>query len=117
MPENSVPMAEFITPSPMGMPPKPARNWPDPDRFIKMAKQLVMENYNASRDADKNPELTVDAFHIVTYTKTLTNWKAVIESLAANRLVWIITYNGFQNEAYLEVLKKLAKVKISMRSE
>ena len=108
--ENAVP---FVTPVPSVMTPRPARG-PDPDRFQKLAKRLVMENYNASRDPAKNPELTVDAFHIVTFTRTMTHWKTVVESLAANRLTWIVTYNGTKNEAYIEILKKLARVKVQL---
>jgi hypothetical protein len=116
MSEDVVPAVPFITPVPSGMSPRPARG-PDPDRFQKLAKRLVMENYNASRDKEKNPELTVDAFHIVTFTRTMTHWKAVIESLAANRLTWIVTYNGIKNEAYIEILKKLARVKVSLSDQ
>lgn len=117
MPEDPVPPVPFITPSPMDLRPKLDRRSPDPDRFLKAAKQLARDNYNKTRDAGKFPELGSDAFHVVWYSTTLGHWKAVIESLRAARLSWTIIYNAELDEAYIDVWKKLTKVKINMSED
>jgi hypothetical protein len=114
MPEDVVPPVPFLTPSPMGMSARPARQGADPDRFLRTAQRLAMENYNRSRDRDKFPELPIDAFFIVWYNKTLDHWRATVESLKASRLSWSITYNGTEDECYIIVWKKLTKVTIAM---
>jgi hypothetical protein len=110
----------FITPSPMGMPAQPAKpekDIPDPDRFLMMAKQVAVANYNKSRDAGRSPELTMDSVYIVWFTKTLGNWKAIIASPTIKGLIWEIVYNAHRKECYVEVYKKLNSVKVSMEQE
>jgi hypothetical protein len=114
MPEDAAPPAQFITPSPMGMASRPARQVPDPDRFQTMARRLAMENYNRTRDRDKFPDLPIEAFYIVWYNKTMNHWRATVESAKATRLSWSITYNGAEDECYIVVWKKLTKITVAM---
>ena len=116
MPKD-VPPVPFITPSPMGMAPRPARQSSDPDRFLMTAKRLAMENYNSTRDASKYPELAMESFYVVWYAKTLNHWRAVVESQQASRLSWSISYNGGKDEAYIDVWKKLTKVKVVLSGD
>ena len=111
------PATPFVTPSPMGMVSRPSRTSPDPDRFLMTAKRLAMRNYNDTRDASKYPELTMDSFYVVWYTKVLNHWRAVVESQQASRLSWSISYNGAKDECYIDVWKKLTKIKFSMKEE
>jgi hypothetical protein len=117
MTEDTAPPAQFITPSPMGMASRPARQGADPDRYLRTAQRLAMENYNRTRNRDKFPDLPIEAFHIVWFSKTLDNWKATVESLKASRLSWSITYNGAEDECYIIVWQKLTKVTIAMGEE
>ena len=84
---------------------------PDPDRFLMTAKQLVVDNYNKHRDS-RSRELTISQIYIVWFTKTLGNWKAIVESPVARGLLWEVTFNCYKNEAYITIYKKLNNVKI-----
>jgi hypothetical protein len=110
----------FITPSPMGMPAKPdkpARTFQDPDRFLSTAKQMAVDNYNRSRDAERSPELQLDQVFIVWYTKVLGNWRALVGSPVIKGLMWDVTYNGHRSECYVVVFKKLNEVRVSLPKE
>jgi hypothetical protein len=84
----------------------------DPDKFLMAAKRTVVENYNEHRNSKTLPELTIDMVHVVWFSKTLGNWKAVVASSVARGLLWEIAFNGGSNEVYLDVYKKLNNVKI-----
>lgn len=113
-----VPSPPFITPapSPMGMPEKP-KPVQDPDRFLRQAKQVAVDNYNKSRDPERTPELTMEQVYIVTFTKVLGHWKALVASPNARGLMWEVTYNGYRKEAYVEIYKKLNSIKVPVGEE
>jgi hypothetical protein len=111
MTENVTATTAIPGPPPASLPPRPA---PDPDRFLLMAKRVVVDNYNTHRDESRSPELTMDAVYIVWFAKTMGNWKAVVSSPTARGLLWEVTYNGHRQDAYIEIYKKLNNVKVSL---
>jgi len=86
----------------------------DPDKFQKMSRQAVVDNYNSHRDAGRSPELTIDAVHVVWFSKTLGSSKAVIASSVVRGLLWEVTFNGHKHELYIDIYKKLNNVKVSL---
>jgi hypothetical protein len=91
------------------------RVFPDPDRYLQQAKQLVMENYNGHHEDENEPPLRIGDLHIVSFVKTLSTWRAQVGSGVVRGLVWIVTFNGQKNEAYIEVYRKLTNTKVSLR--
>ena len=86
------------------------RTGPDPDRFIKLARELAAANYNEGKPGRN--KLKPENVHIVWYSKVLSNWKAVVSSPLIRGIMWEITYNGYKHEAYVDVYKKTANVKV-----
>jgi hypothetical protein len=89
--------------------------YPDPDRFLTMAKRLVADNYNAHQDEEETPPLTIDDLYIVWFSKVLNNWRAQVQSSLVRGLLWMVTYNGPKNEAYIEVYRKINNTKVQTR--
>jgi pyruvate/2-oxoglutarate dehydrogenase complex dihydrolipoamide acyltransferase (E2) component len=92
------------------------RTAPDPDRFLTMAKELVVTNYNDSRPLRTSAELTVQGVYIVWFSKTLGNWKAIVASPVIRGLLWEVSYNGNRREAYIDVYKKLNNTRIKVEA-
>lgn len=103
----------------------------DPDKFLKKAKGLVVEQYNKMlpsaefiaeeedisyiqasyrRDALK---ITQKDLFVVWWSKTLQNWKAVVATnLPDDALYFEITYNGDKKEAYVDIYDKIKNVAV-----
>lgn len=82
------------------------------DRFLIQAKQIVVDNYNSHRDVSRSQELNIEQVYIVSFTKVLGSWKAVVASPVIRGLLWDVTYNGYKSEAYIDIYKKLNNVRI-----
>ena len=111
-------MTDTVVPASQPEPPKPApprrkspRGSESPDEFIQMARKMVVDNYNQHRATDQ-PELPYDGVHIVWFTKTLGNWKAIVASSIIRGLLWEVTSNVYKHEVYIDVYKKLNNVKV-----
>lgn len=90
--------------------------FPDhPDRYLRLAKQLVMDNYNNHFDDINTEPLELADLYIVAFGKTLSNWRAQVASSAVRGLMWIVTSNGAKSEAYIEVYRKINNIKVSTR--
>lgn len=85
----------------------------DPDRFLRQAKQIVIDNYNAHR-SDRRPAaaLTLDLVYIVSFTKTRSEWMATIASPHAKGRLWVVAYSKIKREVFLEIYKKINDVHI-----
>lgn len=90
----------------------------DPDRFLRLAKQTVVDNYNLHR-SDRRPAaaLTMDTVFIVTFTKTRSEWMASVASPHARGRLWVVTYSNVKHETFLEIYKKINDVRIPDSSE
>lgn len=67
---------------------------PDPDRFLKEAKQFVVSSENGL--------IRPEDLYIVWFSKTLKNWKALISTDVVNGRYWEVTFNGATSEAYID---------------
>lgn len=85
----------------------------DPDRFLRQAKQTVVDNYNLHR-SDRRPAaaLTLDTVFIVSFTKTRSEWMATVASPHARGRLWVVTYSNVKREIFLEIYKKINDVRI-----
>jgi hypothetical protein len=85
----------------------------DPDRFLRQAKQIVVDNYNAHR-TDRRPTtaLTMDTVYIVNFTKTRSEWMATVASPHARGRLWTVAYSKVKREVLLEIYKKINDVRI-----
>lgn len=72
----------------------------DPDRFLRLAKALVVQNHNETRQ-NGQAELSMDTVFISSFAKVLSNWKAIIESPAFPGSLWVVTFNRNKDEAYI----------------
>jgi Family of unknown function (DUF6275) len=79
----------------------------DSDRYLRRAKNLVIENYN---DYHK-PGLRYDEVYVISFTKILTSWKALLGSSVVRGQAWLVTHNGPRRETYLDIYKKSGHVK------
>lgn len=113
MSDETPPQAKFSVPTPVNMP--ATNSFPDPDRFLLMAKELVRDNYNAHHDIEATPPLEIDDIYIVLFSKVLTSWRAFLSATVVRGLSWMVTYNGQKNEAYIEIYKKINNVKVVLR--
>ena len=85
----------------------------DPDRFLMMAKAIVVQNYNEHRRPEQG-ELTMNRVYIVSFSKVLGNWRALVASPFTRGMMWEVTFNGHKNEAYLDFYKKITNVVIHL---
>lgn len=113
VPEGAQPASPRPKPSPPRKPRNQHEDPGDPDKFLRTAKETVVSNYNAHRDTERSPELSVEGVVIVWFSKTLGNWKAILSSPIVRGLLWEVTFNGHKNELYVDVYKKLNNVKVS----
>lgn len=90
---------------------------PDPDRFLKLAKKLVVDNYNQTKNSKTAPDLTMNTVFIIWYSKVLNNWKAIVGSPVARGMLWEVSFNGHRNQAYIDIYKKLANAKVDVTTE
>lgn len=85
----------------------------DPDRFLKQAKIYVIGSHN-NRTDDKDEVLKVEDLYIVWFTKTLSNWKALIStSKPGDGLYFEVTHNGEKEETYVDTYLKISNDKFS----
>jgi Family of unknown function (DUF6275) len=87
----------------------------DPDRFLILAKQLVIDNYNANHNPERTPPLEFDEVYIDSFTKSPGGWKACIASPIVKGLYWVVGFNSQRSEAYLDIYKKINKDKVKVR--
>lgn len=85
-----------------------------PDRFMTLAKELVVDNYNRHHDSHRTPPLTMADVFIVWFAKTLDNWKAVVGSSILRGLLYEVSYNGGESEAYIEIFKKINSTTVTV---
>lgn len=90
--------------------------YPDPDRFLAKAKELVRDNYNEHHASDDiDPPLVVDDLYIVWFTKVLSSWRAQVQSTVVRGLLWMVTFNGPKNDAYIEVFRKINNTSVKVK--
>lgn len=86
----------------------------DPDRFLRAAKRLVVDNYNRHYNPDTDTELTVGDVYIVWFAKALGNWRAIVSSNVARGLLYDVSYNGHRAEATIDVFRRINVTKVAI---
>ena len=75
------------------------------EEMLYLAKRVVV-NYNENR-AEEAEELTMENTAIVWFSKTLQNFKALVITTLPDDLYYEVTYDGDNNQIYLDVYNKI----------
>lgn len=79
--------------------------------YQETAMRLVHDYVKAHLDVtDAPPEINV---YVVWFTKTLRNWKALLNTTLPDGMYYEVTYDGDKNKAYLDAYKKFDNVEVS----
>jgi NADPH:quinone reductase-like Zn-dependent oxidoreductase len=70
------------------------------------ARKIVMDYFNENVCADDVEKITMNDVYVVWFSKTLKNWKAMINTVVLDGRYYEVTHNGDTNETYLDVYKK-----------
>ena len=84
--------------------------------FIKFAKHVVADYFNKHRDVTDSIEMKAEDVYVVWYSKTLQNHKGLFSTPASDGMYYEITYNGDEDEAYIDAYKKWENFKIEYPS-
>lgn len=76
------------------------------EKFISIAKDVIVDYFNRNKDKTDDGVLTVDDVFTVWCCKTLRNNKALLSTTVSDGMYYEITYNGDKNEMYLDAYKK-----------
>jgi hypothetical protein len=76
------------------------------DSTLNMAKNTVVNYFNARSEKTDKFNITADDVYIVWFSKTLQNWKALVSTNISDGMYYEVTYNGDKKEIYLDVYKK-----------
>lgn len=81
----------------------------DPDQFLTKAKEIVAKYVDAYLRANPENQLVMPGYqvYIITFSKTLKNWKALLSTSLPDGRIYEVTYNGDKAEAYLDAYMKV----------
>lgn len=79
---------------------------------IYKAKSLVCGHYNSMINPDEESLKLVDV-KLVWYCKTLQNWKALAITGRPDEFYYEVTYNGDEDEFYVDFYHKLKNVRVT----
>jgi len=77
------------------------------ENFIKKAKELVAEETNKRIDESIRYAVSRNEVFIVWYNKTIQNHKALLGTHVPDNLYFEATYNGEENELYLDTYREI----------
>ena len=84
--------------------------------LMNKAKDIVVNYFNnASEKTEWTNKfiLTRDDVYIVWFSKTLQNWKAMVSTTVSDGMYYELTYNGNNQETYLDAYKKWRNYRIA----
>lgn len=87
-------------------------SWMDnTDNQVK-ARSIVANYYNdiLREDSIEVDPITLKEVHIVWFSKTLKNWKALVTTEIPDNIYYEVTYNGAKGEIYLDIYHKTDNV-------
>lgn len=76
----------------------------DADQYLRKAKQAVIDAKQAT------VAFRPDDLYVVWFAKVLGNWKALISTDIYNGAYWEVTYNGANQETYVDAYVKKSNV-------
>jgi hypothetical protein len=74
------------------------------DKAIGLVTEFIEENLDKS---DARPQYEV---YVVWFVKVLQNWKALLSSTLPDGMYYEVTYNGDEQETYVDAYRKLINV-------
>lgn len=80
--------------------------------FVKFCKKQVANYTNDHLDKTDNKVITEEDVFVVWLCKTLQNNKALLSTTLFDGMYYEITYNGDNDEAYIDAYKKWENYKI-----
>ena len=78
--------------------------------FLNLCKNKVVEYFNQRADKTDCKSISIDDTFVVWYAKTLQNHKALISTTISDGMYYELTYNGDNDELYLDAYKKWENV-------
>lgn len=82
------------------------------DNFMGAARNLVADYTNQHIDTTINKKINPQDVYIVWYSKSLQNHKALLSTPLPDGMYYEITYNGDDEELYLDAYKKFENRKL-----
>lgn len=76
------------------------------DTFLNWCKRIVVDYHNSHADATDNHAITEQDVFVVWSCKALQNNKALLSTTVPDGMYYEITYNGDNQEAYVDAYKK-----------
>jgi hypothetical protein len=87
------------------------RGTPTVSNFKEKAKKIVFDYVKSHLEkTDTHVTFSENEVYIVWFGKTLQNWKALISTTLPDGMYYEVTYNGDDNEIYLDAYKKFDNV-------
>ena len=80
--------------------------------FVKFCKKQVADYTNDHLDKTDNKVITEEDVFVVWLCKTLQNNKALLSTTLFDGMYYEVTYNGDNDEAYIDAYKKWENYKI-----
>jgi hypothetical protein len=81
------------------------------DGYLNTAREAVLMYLQRELGHEFTTEL-IEGVYIVWFSKTLQNWKALLSTSLPDSRYYEVTYNGDENEVYLDVYVKEFNVRI-----
>lgn len=78
--------------------------------FRNLCIDKVVKYFNSKRDESDSKELLPDDVFVVWQVKVLQNFKALLSTEMRDGMYYELTYNGDEDELYLDVYKKYVNV-------
>ena len=86
----------------------------DERTFVEIAKKVVSFYVNEHIDKSDDKEITEEDVYIVWMCKTLQNNKALLSTNLIDGMYYELTYNGDNNEIYLDAYKKFENISLAV---
>ena len=91
------------------------RDYSNPVRLQKEAREMAARNYNTHRPTETTEHLRYDDVYITSTVRIGDSWKIEIKSETAKGLIWIVTFDSSQNETSIEIYKKIGYIRSGRR--
>lgn len=84
--------------------------------FIQLCKEKIVWYFNHNVDKTDYKQITENDIYNVWYCKTLQNHKALFSTTVSDGMYYEMTFDGDQNELYMDAYKKWENLCIRMDS-
>ena len=80
--------------------------------MMDKARIIVMDYFNSHVEYPDKNQITLNDVFVVWFSKTLQNWKALVSTTVFDGSYYELTYNGDNDEIYVDVYKKYENFKL-----